>query len=172
MPFSEVYVKLSFSGIAVAGTALIAIAYLIGSLAYFWPQTWESKEHLRKYYGLFGFYLILMHSAWGVLLKVRLTEAPFIFGILGLLIFTIVAVVSLELVAQKMKPSWWLFLQRLGYLALILGTIHFTLLKLKGWMAYNNWPYFMPPLSLLLFIFIAFVLIMRLSAWLLKLTGK
>lgn len=166
MPLSEVYFKLSFAGLAVTGTALIAMVYLFGSLAHFWPKTWEAKKELRKYYGLFGFYLIVLHSVWGILLKVPLTEIemPFIFGILGLLIFTIVAVASLRFIAQRMKPSWWLFLQRLGYLALILGTIHFGLLKWQGWLAIGKWHYFLPPLSLLLFLFITFVFIMRLLA--------
>ncbi len=176
---SGVYIKLSFSGLAVAGTALIAIAYLIGSLARFWPAKWEQKKQLRKYYGLFGFYLILVHSAWGFLLKlypeyyakhfdkidpakVQLIDLPFIFGASGLLIFLAVALVSLQVVAKKMTPFAWLMTQRLGYLALVLGTIHFTLIKWKGWFKFDSWPYFLPPLSLLIFIFIAFVLIMRL----------
>ncbi|TSC75874.1 MAG: hypothetical protein G01um101430_44 [Parcubacteria group bacterium Gr01-1014_30] len=165
-PLSEVYVKLSFSGVAVSGTALIAMAYLFGSMAHFWPETWEAKKGLRKYYGLFGFYLIVLHSTWGFLyLYPSFVDLPFILGILAFLVFSVVAFASLSFVAERMATSVWLFVQRLGYLALLLATVHFALLKWRGWLAFSSWPYFLPPLSLLLFIFVTFVFIMRILTW-------
>ncbi|OGG45048.1 hypothetical protein A2673_03090 [Candidatus Kaiserbacteria bacterium RIFCSPHIGHO2_01_FULL_50_13] len=180
LPISDVYIKLSFTGVAVVGIVLIAHSYLVGSLAHFWPRAFEAKKSFRKYYGLTGFYLIIVHSAWGVFLKlnpdyyakhfdkidparVQLVDIPFALGLAGLLLFVAVAAVSLPVIAKRMTPSAWLFIQRLGYIALTLGTIHFALIKWKGFLAYHAWPYFLPPLSLLIFIFIIFVFVMRLA---------
>src|SRR3989344_5809266 len=73
-PFLEVYIKLLFPAVAVTGTALLSISFLLGPMARFWPSRFVPLLPLRKHYGLAGFFLIAFHVIWGL---VRISPANY-----------------------------------------------------------------------------------------------
>jgi len=178
-PIGKVYVKLLFASIPVTGVALIGICFLLGPLARFWPGAWVKHLGLRKPYGLLGLFLVVFHTLWAM---VRLMPAHYpeffgpngaltpaaelsmLAGVTSLMIFAVQGVASLPSIEEKMKKSSWRLVQRLGYLALALALGHFLLIKWQGWVNIEQWPYHLPPLSLLLFAFILLVFGMRLAS--------
>ncbi|MEX0931044.1 MAG: ferric reductase-like transmembrane domain-containing protein [Candidatus Paceibacterota bacterium] len=186
MPLEDVAFKLSFAGLAVAGTALLALSFLLGPLARFWPNTFVKHLPLRKEYGIVGYFIIVAHVVWGL---ATLTPARYpkffsdgsleattilllLFGGVAFVLFSVVAFTSIPKIAKRMSPKTWKNTQRIGYLALFLALIHFSVVKYKGWLNVDGWPYVpdsipllslvpLPPLSLILFLFIVFVFVMR-----------
>ena len=176
---SSIPLYISNKAIAVASVFLIGLSYLLGSLARFWPSVFSSKLHLRKYFGLLGFGLASIHGIISLLLfnpayyprffieagKLTLVgELSMLFGVLGLGIFTIVAVSSIPSVEQSMNQKKWLAIQRLGYLALILVILHVFVMGYKGWLNPSDWPGGFLPMSLIAFIVIALVLLVKILA--------
>ncbi len=178
-PLEEVYVKLLFASLPVTGVFLIGMSFAIGPLARFFPAYWAPRLPLRKQYGLGGFFLVAAHVLWGI---VRLSPAyifslfgnilgtqdvvaiSMILGFIGFLLFFFPAAASLSWISKRITPNMWRILQRIGYLAFALGIAHFTLLKWEGWTAFSSWPYGLPPLSLLLFVFVVAVFAVRACA--------
>lgn len=178
-PISTVYVKLLFASIPVTGMVLIGVCFLIGPLAHFWPDAWTKRLHLRKPYGLLGLGFVAFHTLWAM---VRLAPAhyPELFGpngaltpaaelsmlasVASLMIFAVEGITSLPSVEERMESASWRSVQRLGYLALVLALGHFLLIKWQGWVNIGQWPYSLPPLSLLLLAFVVLVFGMRLAS--------
>ncbi|MEX0917335.1 MAG: ferric reductase-like transmembrane domain-containing protein [Candidatus Paceibacterota bacterium] len=191
MPLEDVAFKLSFAGLAVAGMTLLSLSFLLGPLARFWPNTFVKHLPLRKQYGIVGYFIIMAHVVWGLAtfspaifpkffsdgsLKAT-TIMLLLFGVVAFVLFSIVAFTSIPKIAQQMSPKIWKSTQRIGYLALFLALIHFSVVKYKGWLNIDGWPYLpdtipflslvpLPPLSLILFLFIVFVFVMRVMAML------
>ncbi len=186
MPFGDVAYKISFAGLAVAGTFLLSLSYAMGPLARLVPRVFGNGTTLRKYYGMVGFGVIVVHVFWGLATLTpayypkffhgeTLTLNAMLFlmtGTLALILFLLVAVTSLKSVAQFMPKVAWRATQRLGYVALIVTLIHFGSVKYKGWADMGDWPHLpeffgfvsfvpLPPLSFLLFLFIIFVFALR-----------
>lgn len=186
MPFGDVAYKISFAGLAVAGTFLLSSSYAMGPLARLIPRAFGNGTTLRKYYGMVGFVVIVAHVFWGLATLTSayypkffhgetLTLNAMIFlmtGTLALILFLLVAVTSLKSVAQFMPKAAWRATQRLGYAALVVTLVHFGSVKYKGWLTMNDWPHLpdsfsifstipLPPLSFLLFLFIIFVFALR-----------
>jgi DMSO/TMAO reductase YedYZ heme-binding membrane subunit len=178
-PIADVYVKLLFASVPVTGIVLIGASFVIGPLAHFWPGRWASYLPLRKHYGLLGIFFVSFHVFWAL---ARLTPAHYpqffgagdaftaaaelsmLAGVASLMLFAIDGVISIPSVEERMRRESWRAAQRLGYLALALAMLHFLLLKWKGWIAIGLWPYALPPLSLLLFVFLLLVFALRVAA--------
>lgn len=174
---------ISNKAIAVTATILIGLSYLMGPLARFWPKTFAPKLPLRKHFGLFGFGLAVVHGIISLLLfnpsyypkfftevgKLTIEgELSMLFGIIALFIFSIVAITSIPSVEKSMNQKKWLFVQRLGYLAFALVLFHVLFMGVSGWLRPETWPGGLLPMSLISFVIIAFVLLMRLIVLLSK----
>lgn len=167
---------ISNKAIAVTAVVLIGLSYIMGPLARFWPTVFVPKLKFRKYFGLGGFGLAAIHSIISLLLfspsyypkffsdgKLNLTgELSIVFGIIALFIFSIVAITSLPSFEQSMDRKKWLFIQRLGYVAFFLVLLHVFTMGFEGWLKPANFPGGLLPMSLIAFIIIALVLLMRL----------
>lgn len=163
---------------AVASTAvvLIGVAFVIGPLAKFWPKKWAPRLYLRKYTGVVGFMMAVLHSLFSLIMlnaayypglfeeTGRLSQAgeiSMVLGTVALLIFVIPAVTSLTPIEHSMKRPEWKRLQRTGYLAYAMVFLHIFIIKWHVWAEPSNWVNGLPPASLIAAAFIVFVLSMR-----------
>ncbi|MBI3051765.1 ferric reductase-like transmembrane domain-containing protein [Candidatus Woesearchaeota archaeon] len=165
--------------VASAAVFLIGSSYVLGPLAHFWPKFWVPKLSARKYLGLLGFAIASLHM---VLSLVMLSPAyyPKLFDASGkltgageisllsaafaMVLFSVVAVTSLPDVERSMKRSSWEIVQRIGYIAFFLVAAHVYIIKWHGWFEESNWMNGLPPGSLIVFLFIVFVFVLRLLA--------
>ena len=167
---------ISNKAIALASVAFIALSYMLGPLARFWPQTMVPLLPARKFFGLLGFGLGAVHGLMSLLLftpanypkffladgTLNVTgELSMVFGIFSLLIFTAVALTSLPSIAASLKVDQWQFVQRLGYAGLTLVLLHVITMGLEGWLKPATWPGRLLPISLVAAIIIAAALLLR-----------
>lgn len=165
-------------GIALSAVILIAFSYSIGPLSGFRPRTFSSLLPLRKYFGLLGFGLASTHAFISLLIfnqsyfpkffaqngQLNLTgELSMLFGVVALFIFSLVAISSLPSIEKSMAPKHWLTIQRLGYSAFALVMLHVFVMGLEGWLKPSGWPGGLLPISLVSFIIIALVLLLRIA---------
>ncbi|MBI2051785.1 ferric reductase-like transmembrane domain-containing protein [Candidatus Roizmanbacteria bacterium] len=167
---------LSNKAIALASVVLIGLSFLLGSLAKFWPKKFEKTLYLRKYFGVSGFAAASFHAISSLILftpsyypklfsaegKLTLSgELSMVSGILALFIFSAAAVTSLPSVEESMSKRQWFLIQRTGYLAFFLVMLHVFFMGIQGWLTPAKWPGGLLPLSLIAFVLIAIVLIMK-----------
>lgn len=185
--FDAVLYKISFAGLATTGTFLLAYSYAIGPFARFFPSVFISRLPMRKYYGLLGYFVIVAHVFWALatfgpkrypkfFIEGEFTTTTILslsLGIIALVLFSLVAFTSLKGIASNMSEGAWKITQRVGYLGLAVALVHFSIIKYEGWLDISKWPFLpadyfsflsvvpLPPLSLLLFLFIVFVFLLR-----------
>jgi methionine sulfoxide reductase heme-binding subunit len=96
----------------------------------------------RRALGLSAFLYICFHLLtwfvldkqffWGEILK-DLTKRPFIvMGMIGFLLLLPLALTSNKFSIRRLGPQRWNYLHRLSYIAVILGAVHFTMVR-KVW---------------------------------------
>ena len=163
---------------AIASTAVILIgtSFLIGPLARFWPNAWVPRLYMRKHFGVFGFVVAVLHiiitlillspqqypklyTAAGTLNSTA--QWSLLLGTLAIIMFAAIAITSIPSIERAMNNRKWLIIQRTGYLAFLFVLIHLVQLKYKGWINLDNWLNGLPPGSLVPFVFILFVFLMR-----------
>ena len=167
---------ISNKAISLSAVIFIAISFLLGPLAHFWPRTFVSLLETRKYFGLLGFGLAAVHSLFSLLLfrqvyypkffdasgRFNLTgELSMLFGVLAFFIFLIVAIVSIPSIEKEMQPRQWQTIQRLGYLAFAFVMLHLIIMGVEGWLKPESWPGGLLPISLIAFIVIVLTLFIR-----------
>lgn len=161
---------------AVADTSiiLIGLSMLMSSICYFWDFL-DSKIIYRKHLGLVGFAFGVVHVglSYSVLQKLLLPEtwqqstiwAP-LTGLVALLIFTLMALISNRYAATQLGGKFWRLALRTGYIAMMLVFAHVVLLKLARWMTwYNGGMKTLPAMSIIVSGFIILVIIMRVLLW-------
>src|SRR3989338_5703336 len=109
VPFEGGFLFVANKAIALAATLLIGLSYLLGPLAHFSPRKFVPRLPLRKPLGLYGFALASVHVLLSLILfspahYPKFSDANGIlnatgvgvlfFGILALVIFTVVAAAS------------------------------------------------------------------------------
>ncbi len=170
---------ISNKAISFSAVVFIALSYMLGSLARFWPKTFVPALDLRKFFGLLGFGLAALHGLISLLIftpahypkffsisgKLNLIgELSMLFGVLAFFVFVVVALTSFPSVAKSMDPGRWLAVQRLGYLGLILIFFHVLTMGFEGWLKPAGWPGGLLPISLVAAIVIALVLLLKITA--------
>lgn len=168
---------ISNKAIALSAVGLIALSYILGALAKFFPKTFEPTLSARKFFGLTGFGLAAMHGLISLLLfspknyskffledgALSLTgELSMLFGVLAFFVFSVVAYTSIPVIAAKMDKHVWQRAQKLGYLGLVLTFFHVLSMGLEGWMNTAGWPGGLLPISLVAAIILAFALLLKL----------
>ncbi len=179
-PIEKIYFTVLFASIALTGLTMITTSYLIGPLARLWPAKWERYRDMRKQFGLIGLAFVVFHifMALVVLTPVyfqkffletgrlsNLGQISVLTGILGFVIFMIVAITSLPSVAGKMTERGWFFIQRLGLIAIIFSVLHFIVFKWRGWFNWDNWNNNIPPGTFVVTVFIILVFLIRAVAY-------
>ena len=119
---------------------LIAISYLLGSLCILIPGFARYLSY-RRHFGVAGFLAVVVHIilaflqwnarfpfSWYVGHKYGVTAA-----IGATLIFTALALTSHNRLIKDLGSKRWKFVQRLGYLALILGLFHVYIAAGNRW---------------------------------------
>lgn len=128
---------------ALAGITLLSLAFLPGPLTKLFPKNrmFGGMLLLRKPLGIAGVVLILLHSIYSGIAFYELSwekvaergrEIAIGSGVLSLLIFVVIALFSTKKAVKKLGYEKWKALQRIGYVALLLGLIHFIVIETKA----------------------------------------
>lgn len=160
--------------VADTSIVLIGLSMLLTSLCYFWDFV-DTKIIYRKYLGIVGYlygiiHIILSFSAFQSLFKPETwqkgTPWPVFTGAIALAIFTIMALISNKYAAYTLGGAIWRKILRLGYIAVALVWVHVFLLKSSRIVTWYMGGMKTPPsTSLLVLIFMALVIIMRILLW-------
>lgn len=153
---------------------LMGMSMLMSSLSFFWDK-FDSWLRYRKHLGLVGFAFGVSHwlLSWGAFQNLLKTETwqkgvmwPALTGLIALGIFTLMALISNSHAIKLLGGTWWRYLLRTGYLAVIFVWLHVVLLKNSRWLTwYNEGMKTLPSLSLLVTIFMTIVIVMRIVLW-------
>ena len=178
-PWTDLPLFVSNKAISLSAVMCIALSYMLGSLARFWPNIFAGTLQLRKSLGLTGFGLASLHTVMSLLLftpayypaffaesgKLSLVgNLSMLFGVLAFFVFTFVAIASAPGVEATLKRDQWLTLQRIGYLGLILVLAHVGYMGFSGWLKPEGWPGGLLPISLITVIIIMFTLLLKATA--------
>lgn len=157
---------------SVADTSIfiMGLSMMLSGLTYFF-NVFDSYMRYRKHLGLVGFAFAIVHVVLSFSALQNLFQAetwqkgamwPAFTGLLALIIFTVMALVSNSKMARLLGAKWWRFILRTGYLAVILVWMHVVLLKSARWMSwYEGGMKTLPSLSLLVSIFMLLVIVLR-----------
>jgi sulfoxide reductase heme-binding subunit YedZ len=119
---------------------LISVSYLLGPLCILVPKL---ARHLgyRRYFGVFGYTALVLHVlfsyiqrsgrfpfAWYLDHRIGVTAA-----VAAFYIFSILAFVSHNTLIKEVGSKRWKFIQRMGYIALILGLFHIYVTSSGRW---------------------------------------
>lgn len=180
---TDSFINLINRTLADSAMILIGLSFALSGIGYFF----NFADHLvqyRKYLGLVGFWMILAHGVYSLInylfvntlsnrfnlyytwnvLGIKISNLiAFGFGLLSLLIFIMMAIISNNWAVKKITAPTWRRLLRLGYIAYLLGGLHFVIKRISVW---NYWwenitPY--PPLSLTIAVIIIIVIILRIA---------
>ncbi len=158
---------------------LLGTSFLIGPLSYFLPQVFTQLKIYRKYLGISGFVVALIHATLSTLFYFKMDLAFMLFdgknehllgvwlGILALLIFLSMTLMSTKKAVEAIGASMWKKLQTGGYLALGLVMAHFILMETN-----NGLFIIRRPLGRAIFVFGFVVLAARLLVFFLTLRSK
>lgn len=126
----------------------------------------EKYKLKRRAIGTFAYVIALIHINSSILLLSEKFYPKFYshsylnsdgwfyitLGALSILSFTI------PLIASKLNMQDGHFMYRFGRYGILLNLSHVTAIGFKGWMSYQDWPYYMPPITLL-FVFSGLLLL-------------
>lgn len=131
---------------ALAGLFIIAVAFLIGSLSYFFPERFSKYRAYRKFLGLSGFFIILIHVILSLVFYYKLDFDKMFYsnpkvmalysGIIAFLILLTMALTSTDKAMKFFTEKWggygrWKTIQTMGYFALALSLVHVFILETK-----------------------------------------
>jgi len=172
-----------------AGASLIILAavILIGPLSRLYDR-FDSWIIYRKELGIVAFLLALAHGVISFFfLSDRFSVAyfmnnllTFIFGLISLFILAYLFILSFEKVIENLdRKKWWLVQSWGVRIAGTLAFLHIFLMKYPGWLKWYTQggapelarPY-LPPASIIAFSFAFFVVLVRLSEFFGKKTGR
>lgn len=153
--------------IGLAAVFFIVASYLIGKTLRVYPDDAPKRLILIKFCGLTGFSAATTHAFMSLLLfspayypkffleagRLNLVgELSMVFGVLSLWCLSITAITSLPFMYDALGYDRWHRGQLMGYLSLALVSGHVFVMGLSGWLAPENWPGYLPNISLVAFI--------------------
>ena len=174
--WSEFPLFISNKAISLSAVALIAISYILGSLASLWPRLFEKTLPSRKFFGLLGFGLAVIHGIISLLIfnsvyypkffeasgKLNLLgETSLLFGVISMALFSVVAITSIPSIYESLGYERWRKFQHLGYWGLLATAGHVLAMGIKGWLDPQGWPGGLLPISLVAFIIAVGTLLLR-----------
>jgi hypothetical protein len=160
IPFEEFYFVLNK-----------AIAWFSFTLLFFTllPKTWfQNKNISRKKIGSVGYLFSVLHLVNFFILvsekrfpilytEFEISKFGFfiiILAILSLLCFTVAFLTSMGVIKKQ-------FYLKFGFIGAVVIFLHPLLIGMKNWCSIQDWPYFLPPITLLAFIYACFILMFR-----------
>lgn len=166
-----------------AAFVMVGFSLLLGPLAKFWDR-FDIYLHYRKMLGVLGYYYLVLHAVFAMLLYVlprgtytQVTLFSLGFGMTGLLLFQFCTEISdINIIRAMGANSWRRTLRYLSYSGFIFGFVHLVIARWsREWL-----PYFsnsmdeveLPPLSLVVAIFSFMVLIFRFYTWMYDISKK
>lgn len=179
VPWSDLPLFISNKAFALGAVVLISLAIIIGPFGKWWPKSFIKHMALRKTLGLLGFGFAAIHAVISLIIfspeyypkffessgKLNLIgELSMLFGVLGLFVFSLVAIASLPPFAKSLGYTNWKRVQRFGYLAFFFVFLHVFVMGFKGWLTPEHWPGGLLPISLVAFIIILLAFLIRILA--------
>lgn len=153
---------------------LIGLSMLLSSICYFWNFL-DSKIIYRKHLGLVGLAFGIVHiglsfpALKNLFVMDTWTKGVFwapLTGAVATVIFLIMALVSNQYSAMHLGGVVWRKILRTGYIAMGLVLAHVIFLKFSRWLTwYQEGAKTLPAMSIVVSVFILFVLIMRVLLW-------
>ncbi len=169
--------SLSIANKLSANTAmvLIGLSFALSGIGYFFH--FNKYFRYRKYIGVIGFYYILTHGLISLFFLPKIFPFPayylnernlfpFIYALFSLLILLMMAIISNKRFSEKIEGKIWRRLLRTGYVAYVLGMMHFGLKKYNSWLSWFRDMNTLPPLNMLIFFFAILVIGLRLALFL------
>lgn len=163
------------SAVAFVATILIGLSMALSGICYFWNFA-DTKIVYRKYLGLAGFAFLVVHvfvssytlgHAFPFFEMLEDVQISLLTGLGGLVLFTLMAVISNKYSAIELGGTQWrFFLRSFGYAGYALAMVHVAIRSFADWQKYASaWTDTLPPLSLLGFIFALAVMLLRGILW-------
>lgn len=134
------------------------------------PKKWfPSTLNYRKQFGLLGYGFSLLHITANIIL-INATNYPLLFEgnylnshgwqliILGILT---ISCFSLPLIATIKKLPTGSVLYKFGKIGVLTSIIHVSIIGIHGWFTPLEWPYYLPPITLLFVITASSIVIYR-----------
>jgi hypothetical protein len=134
------------------------------------PKKWfPSTLNYRKQFGLLGYGFSLLHITANIIL-INATNYPLLFEgnylnshgwqliILGILT---ISCFSLPLIATMKKLPAGNLLYKFGKVGVLTSIIHVSIIGINGWFTPLEWPYYLPPITLLFVITASSIVIYR-----------
>jgi hypothetical protein len=134
------------------------------------PKKWfPSTLNYRKQFGLMGYGFSLLHITANIIL-IKATNYPLLFEgnylnphgwqliILGILT---ISCFSLPLIATLKKLPTGSVLYKFGKIGVLTSIIHVSIIGIHGWFTPLEWPYYLPPITLLFVITASSIVIYR-----------
>lgn len=175
IPISEFPMYILNKSISWAAVCFISFSYIISTLNKLNVNISKFLLESRKFYGLLGFALSVIHVFISIIylnpnyyekfynnLNILTTQhqISLLFGIIALVILTGTFLNSYKSEEEK-KTENWRKKQNIGYLALISVFIHLAVMGFEGWLNLKSWPNGLPPITLLAAIVVSTTLIFR-----------
>ena len=148
---------------SLAAVGFIASSYLIGKVIHWHDADRQLRLVVIKFCGLVGFFMAGIHAFFSLALlspayygkyfdpngQLNLQgELALTVGIVALFLLMSPAIATLPMMAKAMGAARWKRGMRLGYITLLLVTIHLVVLGYKGWLVPQGWHGGLPPISL------------------------
>lgn len=149
---------------SLAAVVFVACSYLVGRVFRWHNDDPATKLVVIKFCGLMGFSLAAIHAFFSVCLltpayfgkffapdgRLNLVgELGLATGVISLWALALPAISTLPMMPKALGGVRWKRTQRMGYLCLALVACHMVAFGIKGWMAPGEWPWSLPPISLL-----------------------
>lgn len=176
LPPTQIPFYLMNKAIAVTTVAMLGISLGLGPLNKLLSGKYESIVGAKKYFGLVGFGLAALHTIMSLaLLKPSyfgkffegdklnfIGETSLLFGTLALFFFSVLAIVSIPSVSERFDKKAWDNINKIGLLGFGLVMLHVFAMGYTGWLDTSRWPGKMLPISLIAFLMILIVFIVKL----------
>ncbi len=176
LPPTQIPFYLMNKTIAITTVAMLGISLGLGPLNKILNGKYESIVGAKKYFGLVGFGLAAIHTIMSLALlkpsyygkffegdRLNFTgETSLLFGTLALFLFSVLAIVSIPSVSEKLDKKAWDNISRIGFLGFGLVMLHVFVMGYSGWLDTSRWPGKMLPISLIAFLMILIVFIVKL----------
>lgn len=161
---------------SLAAVIFVACSYLVRKVIRWHKDDPGLQLVVIKFCGLAGFSLAAIHALFSFCLltpayfakffgddgRLNLAgEAGLAVGVVALWALTMPGVTTLPMMPKALGGFRWKRSQRMGYLSLGLVSAHMVFFGVTGWFSPQEWPWSLPPISLLAVAAAAFPLIVK-----------
>lgn len=165
---TDMFVK----GLTNVGMFMVGLSLFLGPLGKFWDR-FDVYIHYRKMLGVLGYYYLILHAVFAMILYVlprgtntTLTVISLLFGLTGLFLFQFCTEISdIDTIRFLGANRWRRTLRYLSYSGFILGYIHLVTARWgsewEPFLVETQSTFQLPPLSMLTGIFGLIVLSLR-----------